>query len=129
MIGLYNNVTLTDAGKKTGNLVTSSNKLSFILNSSLNEEKTQAIAIRMLDDNHKSIGNVTLEFEGTNKDKWAFGTSEEVFGNYGEKLTISEEITASNKILWCKAKSVEGEGVSTDTSVTIKITGVVGTIA
>lgn len=129
MIGLYNGVTSTDAGKKTGNLVTSSNKLSFILNSSLNEEKSQAIAIRMLDDNHKSIGNVTLAFEGTNKDKWAFGTSEELFGNYGEALTISEEITASNKILYVKAKAVEGEGVSTDTSVTIKITGVVGTIA
>lgn len=114
MIGLYNNVTSLDAGKKTGDLVTSSNKLSFILNSSLNEEKSQAIAIRMLDDNHKSIGNITLAFEGTNKDKWAFGTSEEVFGNYGEPLIISEELRAANKILWVKAKSVEGEGVSTD---------------
>ena len=129
MIGLYNNVTASDSGKQTGNLVTASNKLSFILNSSLNEEKSQAVAIRMLDDNHKSIGDVTLAFEGANKDKWAFSLDNEAFGNFGEPLVISEEIRAANKILYVKARSVEGEGVSSDVSVTIKITGVVGTIA
>lgn len=129
MIGLYNNVTANDAGQQTGNLVTASNKLSFILNSSLNEEKSQAIAIRMLDDNHKSVGDITLAFEGSNKDKWAFSLDNEAFGNYGEPLVISEELRAANKILYVKARSIEGEGVSTDVSVTIKITGVVGTIA
>lgn len=129
MIGLYNNVTANDAGKQTGDLITSSNKLSFILNSSLNEEKSQAVAIRMLDDNHKSVGNITLAFEGSNKDKWAFGLSDSEFGNFGEPLVLSEELRASNRILYVKAKSVEGEGVSTDVSVSIKITGVVGTIA
>lgn len=129
MIGLYNNVTANDAGKQTGDLVTASNKLSFILNSSLNEEKSQAIAIRMLDDNHKSVGEITLAFEGSNKDKWAFSLDNEAFGNYGEPLVISEELRAANKILYVKARSIEGEGVSTDVSVTIKITGVVGTIA
>ena len=129
MIGLYNNVTANDAGKQTGDLVTASNKLSFILNSSLNEEKSQAIAIRMLDDNHKSVGEITLAFEGSNKDKWAFSLDNEAFGNYGEPLVISEELRAANKILYVKARSIEGDGVSTDVSVTIKITGVVGTIA
>ena len=129
MIGLYNNVTANDAGQQTGNLVTASNKLSFILNSSLNEEKSQAVAIRMLDDNHKSVGDITLAFEGSNKDKWAFSLDNEAFGNYGEPLVISEELRAANKILYVKARSIEGEGVSTDVSVTIKITGVVGTIA
>ena len=129
MIGLYNNVTANDAGKQTGDLVTASNKLSFILNSSLNEEKSQAIAIRMLDDNHKSVGEITLAFEGSNKDKWAFSLDNEAFGNYGEPLVISEELRAANKILYVKARGIEGEGVSTDVSVTIKITGVVGTIA
>ena len=128
MIGLYNKVTKSDAGSKTGELITASNKLSFILNSSLNEEKTQAVAIRMLDDNHKSIGETTLSFEGANKERWAFGFSEEAFGNYGEPLVIDEEIRAANKIIYVKAKAIEGEGVSTDTSVSIKIQGVVGTI-
>ena len=114
MIGLYNNVTAEDAGKQTGELVTASNKLSFILNSSLNEEKSQAVSIRMLDDNHKSIGDVTLAFEGANKDKWAFSLDNEAFGNFGEPLVIDEEIRAANKIIYVKAKAVEGEGVSTD---------------
>ena len=108
MIGLYNNVSTSDSGKKTGDLITASNKLSFILNSSLNEEKHQAVAIRMLDDNHKSIGSTTLVFEGQNKDKWAFGLSEEAFGNYGEPLVIDEELRAANKIIFVKAKAVEG---------------------
>ena len=108
MIGLYNHVTKEDAGKKTGDLITSSNKLSFILNSSNNEEGTQVCAIRMLDDNHKSIGDVTLSFEGTSKDKWAFGLTEEEFGNYGEPLVINEELRAANKIIYVKARAIEG---------------------
>ena len=126
MIGLYNGT--VNANTQDGKLVTASNKVTFILNSSLNEEKEQKLAIRTLEENHKTVGSTTLSFEGTNKDKWAFSLDGQAWGNYGESLVIDEEIRNTNKIIYVKARAVEGEGVSTDTSVSIKIAGVIGTI-
>lgn len=129
MIGLYNGVSASDAGNKKGNLVSASNRVTFILNSTLQEEKTQVLAIRTIEDNHKTVGDVVLALEGANKDKWALSLDGDVWGDYGQSLTISEEIRNANKIIHIKAKATEGEGASTDISTNIKITATIGTIA
>lgn len=129
MIGLYNGVTSNDSGKLTGNLINSSNKLTMVLNSSLQEEKEVAIAIRTIEENHKTVGSTTLAFEGSNADKWAFSTDGTQFGAYGSPLTIDEEIRNSNKIIYVKARAVEGENAQTDISTLIKVTATIGTVA
>lgn len=129
MIGLYNGVTASDAGKQTGNLISSSNKLTLVLNSSLQEEKETPIAIRTIEANHKTVGSTTLAFEGTNKDKWAFSTDNSRWGEYGSPLVLEGEITNSNQIIYVKAKAVEGEPAQTDVSVQIKVTATIGTVA
>lgn len=129
MIGLYNGVTSTDAGKQTGNLISSSNKLTMVLNSSLQEEKETAIAIRTIEENHKTVGSTVLAFEGTNANKWAFSKDNIQWGEYGSPLTLEGEIRNSNQIIYVKAKATEGEPAQTDTSVQIKITATIGTVA
>ena len=129
MIGLYNGVTSNDSGKLTGNLISSSNKLTMVLNSSLQEEKEVAIAIRTIEENHKTVGSTTLAFEGSNADKWAFSIDGVQFGAYGSPLTIDEEIRNANKIIYVKGRAVENEKAQTDISTLIKVTATIGTVA
>ena len=127
MIGLYNGS--VEVGNQSGALVSSSNRVTFVLNSSLNEEKEQVLAIRTLEENHKTVGETVVALEGSSKAKWALSLDGETWGNYGESITITEEIRNANKLIYVKAKAVEGEGAATDVSVSIKITATIGTIA
>ena len=127
MIGLYNGS--VEVGNQSGALVSSSNRVTFVLNSSLNEEKEQTLAIRTLEENHKTVGETVVALEGSSKAKWALSLDGETWGNYGESITITEEISNANKLIYVKAKAVEGEGAATDVSVSIKITATIGTIA
>ena len=127
MIGLYNGS--VEVGNQSGALVSSSNRVTFVLNSSLNEEKEQVLAIRTLEENHKTVGETVVALEGASKAKWALSLDGETWGNYGESITIAEEIRNANKLIYVKAKAVEGEGAATDVSVSIKITATIGTIA
>ena len=127
MIGLYNGS--VEVGNQSGALVSSSNRVTFVLNSSLNEEKEQVLAIRTLEENHKTVGETVVALEGASKAKWALSLDGETWGNYGESITITEEIRNANKLIYVKAKAVEGEGAATDVSVSIKITATIGTIA
>lgn len=128
MIGLYNGVTASDAGKTTGNLINTNNKLTLVLNSSLQEEKETAIAIRTIEANHKTVGSTTLAFEGTNADKWAFSKDNSQWGEYGSPLVLEGEITNSNQIIYVKAKAVEGEPAQSDVSTLIKVSSTIGTV-
>ena len=128
MIGLYNGVTASDAGKKTGNLISTSNKLTLVLNSSLQEEKETPIAIRTIEENHKTVGETLLQFEGANSDKWAFSLDGESFLGWGLPMTITEEIRNANKIIYVKAKAVEGEPAQSDISTLIKVSSTIGTV-
>ena len=127
MIGLYNGS--VESGNQSGALVSSSNRVTFVLNSSLNEEKEQTLAIRTLEANHKTVGETVVSLEGSSKAKWALSLDGEIWGNYGESITITEEIRNANKLIYVKAKAVEGEGAATDVSVSIKITATIGTIS
>ena len=131
MIGLYNNVTMLDAGKQTGTLISASNKLTVVLNSSLSEQKDIWVAIRTIAEDHKTVGATTLAFEGTHADKWSFASLEDdnVFLGWGEPLVIEEEIRNSNKILKIRVKCLENESVMSDVSTSIKITSTIGTVA
>lgn len=133
MIGLYTGVTEEDKGKVTGNLVNSSNKITVTLNSSIQEMKDILVAIRTISEEHKTIGSTTLAFEGVNADKWCFAdptdSRGETFLGWGEPLVIEEEIRYSNKILKIKVRSLENESVQSDNTVSIKVTGVIGTVA
>lgn len=128
MIGLYNNVTATDAGKQTGTLISSSNKLTMVLNSTLQEEKETTIAIRTIEAQHKTVGSTTLAFEGTNADKWAFSKDNLAWGEYGSPLVLEGEITNANQIIYVKAKATEGEPAQSDISTVIKVTATIGTV-
>lgn len=128
MIGLYNNVTATDAGKQTGTLISSSNKLTMVLNSTLQEEKETTIAIRTIEAQHKTVGSTTLAFEGTNADKWAFSKDNLAWGEYGSPLVLESEITNANQIIYVKAKATEGEPAQSDISTVIKVTATIGTV-
>lgn len=132
MIGLYTGVTANDKGQKTGKLISASNKLTVTLNSSIQESKEVLVAIRTISEEHKTIGSTTLAFEGVNADKWAFADptdeSGEKFLGWGEPVAIEEEIRCANQILKIKVRSLEGEHVQSDNSVSIKVTGVIGTV-
>ena len=71
MIGIYNHVNNQSGGKEEGTLVTASNRVTFTLNSTLQEEKEQVLAIRTLEDIHKTIGDTVISLTGENKNKWA----------------------------------------------------------
>lgn len=129
MIGLYNNVTANDANKVTGDLIGAGNKLTVVLNSSLQEVKDTPIAIRTIDSNHKTVGSTTLAFEGSNADKWAFSKDGTDFLGWGAPLTIESEIRNSNQIIYCRTRSLENENAQTDISTQIKVTATIGTIA
>lgn len=126
MIGLYNGS--VQAGDQSGVLIDSANKLTLVLNSSLQEEKEATIAIRTIEAQHKTVGSTTLAFEGTNADKWAFSKDNIIWGEYGAPLVLDAEINNKNTLLYTKAKAVSGENAQTDTSVQIKVTATIGTV-
>lgn len=125
MIAIYNKVTKDDAGKKTGSVCNSANKITFVLNSSLQEEKSQALALRC-NDGFKTVGETQISIVG-NTSKWALSLDGEKYADYGVALTIPTEITDTNTIIYCKSRVTSDEGASSDVSTVLKVTATIGT--
>lgn len=125
MIKLYNGVTADDRGTTNGREVTESNKITFVLNSSENQEDVQALAIRC-DEGYKTVSEITLELDGNSKRFWALSLDNQSFANWGESIVLSEEVLDTNRIIYIKAKAEEGEGAKIDTSCTVRLTCTIG---
>ena len=125
MIKLYNGVTQDDAGNTAGKEITESNKITFILNSSENQEDVQALAVRC-DEGYKTVSDIVISLEGDSKRFWALSLDNQSFAEYGESITLSEEVSGSNRIIYIKAKAENGEGAKVDTACTVRLTCTIG---
>lgn len=95
------------------------------LNATTNEESSGIKLAVRCETSFKTVGNTTIDPIGTTADKWALAGSDGVFGEYGAGITIIDEITAVNTIIYAKAKAVSTEGPVNDTGVTLQIAGTV----
>lgn len=116
-INLYNGI--VSAGSFDGKLVDDANKIITTVRTT-GEEKAQNIAIRC-EAGYQTEGATTLTLTGDSKDAWAFEYNE-VKGEYGAPLTISDTIEDKNIIvkLYSKALTSE-EGYCLDTTVKINL--------
>ena len=128
MITLYNKGSASDSGNKNGMEVSESNKVSFILNSSENQEDTQALAIRC-ETGFKTVSPVIISLENTSREKWAFSKDGQAWGEWGASLTLEDEIVDTNTIIYVKAKATQDEGAKIDTSCEIRIQTTIGATA
>lgn len=125
MIKLYNKVSESDIGNKNGTEVNEGNRVSFILNSSENQEDTQPLAIRC-DTGFKTVSPVIISLQNSSKEKWALSKDNISWAEYGESLTIEDEIVDTNTIIFIKAKATQDEGAKIDTSCEIRIQTTIG---
>ena len=125
MIKLYNKVSNSDGGNKNGTEVNEGNKVSFILNSSENQEDTQPLGIRC-DDGFKTVSPVIISLENTSREKWALSKDGQAWGEWGASLTLEDEISDVNTIIYIKAKATQAEGAKIDTSCEIRIQTTIG---
>jgi len=74
---------------------------------------------------YQTSGDTTITPTGDSSDKWALapdnGGSPGTFGSYGDSLTISDTIGATNYIFWAKAKALASEDPQNDATVDLKI--------
>lgn len=82
---------------------------------------------------YKTSGNTTISFTGTTAAKWAicadnnYTEAAAQAATYTSDLTITDEITNANKIVWIKVSSSTDEAPSKDISVKINVAAVVVT--
>lgn len=96
--------------------------LTIVLDASINEVKTEKLAIRC-ETGYRTTGNTVIQDFGDTDDRWKFSLTED--GTFDDAITISSAIGAVNTIFWARASSSSLESPSRDTSVTLKVTAMI----
>lgn len=121
------------SGQTDGTLVSSGTGLNPIstgvLRADLNEVSTDIKLAVRCDAGYETSGNTTISLTGTTSSKWALAPdnsgSAGTWGAYGDSLTISAKVGATNTIFWARAKATDDELPVKDTSVKVKVEAVV----
>ena len=97
--------------------------LSVELNAANFETKVVKLAIRTESGFQTSTDTTIADSNDTN-DRWKFSLTED--GTFEDSITISDTITATNKIFYAKVTSATTEVPGTDRDVSIKVTTIIG---
>lgn len=118
------------AGLKDGTVISENGSftspLTVTLNATKEEVKYIKCAVRTI-AGFSTVGDTTLSFEGTNKDRWQLaadaGYDDESIksASFTASLVISDEIENKNKIFWVRASSVKTETPANDQGVSLKL--------
>ena len=91
--------------------------ITFTLDASQNESKTQTLAIRT-GTGYTTSGDTVISDSGDTNDRWKLsldGTT------WSDSITITTAITATNTIFYVKASAADTESPQTDRSVKINV--------
>lgn len=95
------------------------------LNGTTGQESTPIKLALRCESGYKTYGNTTVQPVGTNADRWALALdnngSPGTWTAWGGTLTITDEISFVNYIIWVKAKAEPGEPPQNDTSVSLQV--------
>ena len=127
-------VALTDGTLISEN--TELNPISVTLNASNNEISSNIkLALRCDGANppsapngYATTGNTVITPTGDSALKWALSLDGVTFGAYGDPLTITSVIDATNTIFYAKAKSTSDETPINDTSTDLVVTTTIGAV-
>ena len=115
-----------NAGDQSGTVISESNPLFTTVNISTGEEVCVDFAIRS-DNGYASYENTTIAIEGLNKKYWALEYNG-VKGGWGEPIVIEDQISNVNTIIKAYAKAGADEEPSEDTTVSLRITGLIQSV-
>jgi len=115
-------------GLADGNLVSENSGLSPIsitLNATNNEISDPIKLALRCETGYQTTGNIVITPTGTTSAKWALSLDGITFGAYGDPLTITSVIGATNTIFYSKAKSTSDETPTNDVSTDLVITSTI----
>lgn len=123
-INLYmNNPT---EGLKDGTAIstdgTYSSPLTVVLDTTVNETKKVALAIRT-EIGYKTFSDTTLTLSGDSINYWGLSLTQD--GTYSESITLTNEINSTNTIFWAQASCTEDEEPTSDRSVSIRVNAII----
>jgi len=130
-IHVYQGASITSGGTE-GTLVSEGTGLSPIsvtLNATNNEVSSPIKLALRCETGYQTVGNTVITPTGTTASKWQLAPdnagSAGTFGAYGDPLTISSVIGATNTLFWAKAKSTSDETPINDSSVDLEVTATI----
>ena len=91
--------------------------ITFTLDASQNESKTQTLAIRT-GTGYTTSGDTVISDSGDTNDRWKLSLDGT---NWADSITITTAITATNTIFYVKASAADTESPQTDRSVKINV--------
>ena len=115
-------------GLADGNLVSENSGLSPIsitLNATNNEISDPIKLALRCETGYQTTGNIVITPTGTTSAKWALSLDGITFVAYGDPLTITSVIGATNTIFYSKAKSTSDETPTNDVSTDLVITSTI----
>jgi hypothetical protein len=125
------------AGDTNGTQVSEDTELSPISVGPLNATDNDVsdpikLAIRC-ESGYATTGNTTIMPTGTSAAKWALAPDDSgsagIFEDYGDPLTITDAITAVNKLFWVKARATSDEpDPINDTSVDLVVAATIAAV-
>ena len=126
-IHVYQGATITSGGTE-GTLVsegTGLSPISITLNATNNQISDPIKLALRCETGYQTTGNCVITPTGTTATKWALSLDGVTFGAYGDPLTITSVIGATNTIFYSKAKSTSDETPINDTSVDLEVTATI----
>ena len=119
-------VALTDGTLISEN--TGLNPISCVLNASNNEISSNIKLALRCETGYLTVGDLTITPTGDSASKWTLSLDGVTFGAYGDPLTITSVVNATNTIFYAKAKSISSETPINDTSTDLVVTATIGAV-
>ena len=110
---------------------TTTNAVTFTLDASTNEVGTP-IQLYALADTGYSIADVVVTPTGTTATKWDLADDDSgspgTWETYGDPLALGTVTNSAHVPFWIKAKAIDSETPTNDTSVTLVVSGVASAV-
>jgi len=137
-IHVYQGASITSGGTE-GTQVSegdSTSPISCVLNATNNEISSNIkLALRCDGANppsapngYATTDNTVITPTGDSTSKWALSLDGVTFGAYGDPLTITNVVNATNTIFYAKAKSISSETPTNDVSTDLVVSCIIGAV-
>lgn len=116
------------SGSTNGTLVSEDTELSPIsvtLNATDNQVSSAITLALRCESGYKTTGNTVITPTGDTAEKWALSADGTDWEDYGDPLTISASIGATNTLFYAKAKATSDETPANDTSTDLVVTATI----
>jgi len=119
-------VALTDGTLISEN--TELNPISVTLNASNNEISSNIKLALRCETGYLTVGDLIITPTGDSASKWTLSLDGVTFGAYGDPLTITSVIDATNTIFYVKARATSDETPVNDVSTDLIVSCIIGAV-